>query len=85
VLAVFAVIAIPLLYAGAYLALVIPSKYEIDPARQDGLSLWETRDIYRLGGESSERFFWLANELDRRVRPTTWAFDPFSDGSDINH
>jgi hypothetical protein len=79
VLAAFAVVAaILLLYACAYLALVVPVLDEIDPSRMMQPQTWAAREAYRFGGEWSERFFWPANEIDRKLRPKTWEFDPFA-------
>jgi hypothetical protein len=69
--------AMPLLYVAMYLALVVPIQYEIDPPRTMQPRIWEALDTYRFGGEWSEWFFWPANEMDRRLRPKTWEFDPF--------
>ena len=56
------------LYGGAYLAMM--QRYNLGISSIAGE---ETPVVaYRFGGESAESFFWLAHDVDRRVRPDMW-------------
>lgn len=62
--AMVVVLMLPVIYAGAYLALVerprLADPYFPKSAR------------YRLGGEFSETFFAPLNSMDRQLRPSYW-------------
>lgn len=75
-----AVVAVAVIYFAVYLALVIPRKDGFDPDHwnETGFSMRSVA-TYRWGGDVSLWLFVPANELDRRMRPKTWEFDPFAD------
>ena len=63
-----ALLFLPLLYVGSYLALVKPgSVYEWDLITGNRLST-----NYRSGGKVSECIFWPLEQIDRKVRPGAW-------------
>jgi hypothetical protein len=72
--AIAILLAILLLYGGAYLAMMERTEHHF------GMSMWADGKIgppavwldYRFGGEWSRTFFGPAHEADRRLRPDLW-------------
>jgi hypothetical protein len=61
------VLAMCVLYGGAYLALM--------QADDTGAGRYMPMLKYRFGGEWSKRIFAPAHEVDRRIRPELWRFE----------
>jgi hypothetical protein len=75
-----ALLLLPVLYVGSYLALVIPGSVCVLPngteIREGQISEWDsynfTYKTYRTGGRRVELFFWPIEQVDRRLRPGSW-------------
>lgn len=67
------VVVVPLVYAGAYLAVVRHKDAEGVSHWDDGAGGWTCAPHYRVGGALAERFFRPAFLVDRRLRPTYWS------------
>lgn len=64
-------LALPVLYVGSYLVVVNPQTngaWEVSGGYST--PLWSD---YRFGGLLAQRFFWPLEQLDRRLRPKSWA------------
>jgi hypothetical protein len=59
---------LPVLYVGSYLAMVKPP----DTRQKSFQFLGGCYRTYRIGGRSSERFFWPLEQIDRKLRPGAW-------------
>lgn len=65
-------VALPLLYFGAYYAL-LNGRVEVGTMEDTDFIVWEDdTPSYRQEGEMLESFFHLANEVDKRLRPGEW-------------
>jgi len=65
--------AIPLLYAGAYLALVRNKTEAGITTWDEAYGKWTCEPHYAVGGSFAERFFRPAFLLDRQLRPRYWS------------
>ncbi|WP_254512970.1 hypothetical protein [Anatilimnocola floriformis] len=73
---------LPVLYAGSYLALVLPGSVCVMPdGTETRYGEVSNRDVlldllkyktYRVGGKWAESFFWPIENADRRLRPGAW-------------
>jgi hypothetical protein len=63
------VAALPLIYLGAYLALLNPSQPFDEPEKGNFVL---RRMEFRTGGRFSEVVFWPLIEMDHRLRPMFW-------------
>jgi hypothetical protein len=61
-------VALLLLYVGAYLALVRVSPVTVTT----GSGPWDCVPVYRIGGRTAQVFFTPANVIDRRIRHREW-------------
>jgi hypothetical protein len=59
---------LPVLYAGSYLALVVPRPSVGNSVQLGNGPLWK----YRFGGTYAARLFWPLERIDRTVRPEAW-------------
>lgn len=67
---------LPVLYAGSYLALVVPEG-DLVTVPVDGPGYPFTQMLvgvrhYRMGGSRSQAFFWPLEQIDRKARPEAW-------------
>jgi hypothetical protein len=71
-----ALLILPVLYVGSYLALVTPQArlafYNVPPPAVSFGYLTH----YRCGGDWAPRVYWLLEQLDRRLRPQAWIDNP---------
>ena len=71
-LATLLVIAVLLaVYSGTYLAAVQPEQVVVVAVHCYGQ--FKVEDYYRFGGDLARWVFWPANQVDRRLRRSTWA------------
>src|SRR5207253_1492412 len=63
--AVAFIVLLATLYAGSYAALVTRDL-------EYGAGGWAVVPVYRLGGEYSERFFSMLDDVDLKIRPEYW-------------
>ena len=79
--AIAAVVGAAILYFAVYLAMVIPHSDGIGPNYTTILDEYEfcfrSTASYRFGGLPLHWFFAPVNEIDRKLRPAVWKFDPF--------
>lgn len=62
---------LPVLYVGSYLALVVPEGYWTSFVR--GPLRGKSYENYRCGGgQTTRRFYWYLEMLDRLARPGEW-------------
>lgn len=73
------VVALPLLYGGAYLAMLKPSTFFSAP----GDVVVHRDAAYRFGGDTAAVIFAPANWVDRKLRPSYWPDVPAGDGATI--
>jgi hypothetical protein len=62
---------LPVLYAGSYLALVMPEGRIVDRVSSLNTSRGELVH-YRWGDEMLRRIYWPLEQIDRKVRPGAW-------------
>jgi hypothetical protein len=63
-------LALPVLYVGSYLALVVPEgHFRNDPLREGLYDKWVH---YRVMPGQAGRFFWPLEQIDRKLRPEAW-------------
>ena len=77
----------PLLYCGAYLALVTPAgRFVTDPAGDKIISTSRNgvqytflgrAEYYPFAASTFQRVFWPLEQLDRRIRPQSWRRYPY--------
>lgn len=75
-IAVAALLLLPVIYVGSYLALVSPFR-QIAPygtvVTEEGKTTTLMMDIhYRVGGRWANALFWPLEQIDRRMRPHAW-------------
>jgi len=63
---------LPVLYVGSYLALVTPSGYTLNRGYLGTISYPKH---YRFAEPWCEKVFWPMEQIDRRLRPTSWNED----------
>lgn len=62
---------LPVLYLGSYLALARPWDDNGERSFTYGFQSWESEKF-------AHRFYWPLEEMDKRLRPKRWTFDPFA-------
>ena len=60
------VLLLPVLYVGAYVAIVKPT------GQLRGDPFFDAGHDYRWGGKTAAAVFWPIEQVDRRLRPGTW-------------
>ena len=73
VVAILALLLVPVLYVGSYFALLIPTHLIFSPSPGPARMLVTAH--YRYGGQSTERLYWPLEQIDRRARPGMWSED----------
>lgn len=70
-----AVLVLPLLYVGSYVALVTPRARFESTIAQPGMRTVRLTH-YRIGRGRVDWFFWPLEQIDRSVRPGAWGKSP---------
>jgi hypothetical protein len=66
---------LPVLYVGSYLALVVPGGRVVrEPTKDGGVTGY--RCWYRINSTVLPTVFWPLEQIDRKLRPGAWAFNP---------
>ncbi|WP_425616390.1 hypothetical protein NA78x_000036 [Anatilimnocola sp. NA78] len=75
-----ALLLLPVLYVGSYLAMVVPEGIIVDFYRSGVPQLGN----YRLANNAAARVFYPLEQIDRKVRPGAWEWTGAASGFDAN-